>query len=68
MPGVEDKGPESSASGQTPEGSPSIQDDSVGPIGPFPTWKSLYATVVVFGIGLILVLLALTRALDPGTP
>jgi hypothetical protein len=68
MPGAEGSGRDPSASGQTPGGSASVQDDSAGPIGPFPTWKSLYTTVVIFGIGLILVLLVLTRLLDPGTP
>lgn len=43
-------------------------EETKGPIGPFPTWGRLYTTVIVYGVGLILVLWVLTRLLDPGTP
>lgn len=44
--------------GQAGEG----EDD--GPVGPFPSWKAVYTTVVVYGVLLIGILLALTRALS----
>jgi len=44
------------------------QTEPEGPIGPFPTWGRLYATVLVYGVVLILILLFLTRVLDPGIP
>ncbi|MFC1660337.1 hypothetical protein ACFL3S_02575 [Gemmatimonadota bacterium] len=39
-----------------------------GPIGPFATWGRLYAVVLFYGVSVILLLLFLTRVLDPGTP
>ena len=37
-----------------------------GPVGPFPSWRWLYGTVVAWGILLIGLLTLLTRLLDPG--
>lgn len=44
-----------------------VESDDI-PIGPFPTWGRLYLTVLAYGIILIVILLLLTRLLDPGTP
>jgi len=38
--------------------------DSEEPIGIFPTWKSLYITVVIYALGLIGLLAYLTVRLD----
>lgn len=35
-----------------------------GRVGPFPNWKSLYVTVVIYGFLVIGALLVLTRALS----
>jgi hypothetical protein len=40
--------------------------DDEGPIGPFSTWAGLYLAVILYGIGMILLLLFLTRVLEPG--
>ena len=42
--------------------------DEGEPIGPFATWRHLYIVVLTYGVALILLLLFLTRVLDPGTP
>jgi hypothetical protein len=36
-------------------------------IGPFSSWGRLYAVVLLYGVAMILLLLLLTRLLDPGT-
>jgi len=41
------------------------QDDE-GPVGPFPGWKALYWTVVVYGVVVIGILTLLTRVLSHG--
>lgn len=38
-------------------------DDS-GPVGPFPSWGALYATVVVYAVGVIVLLYLFTVFLD----
>jgi hypothetical protein len=50
------------------ESAPAKETEPEDPIGPFPTWGRLYATVFIYGAILILILLILTRVLDPGTP
>jgi len=42
------------------------RSDEAGPIGPFPSWPSVYGTVVVYGVAMILFLWILTHLLDPG--
>ena len=44
----------------------STREDEKGPIGPFPSWKWVYGTVLVYGTLVILTLWILTRILDPG--
>lgn len=39
--------------------------DEQGPVGPFRSWAWLYATVLVYGTVVILLLYAMTRLLDP---
>lgn len=56
------------SSAPSPDAEASKAEETTGPIGPFPTWGRLYTTVIVYGVGLILVLVILTRLLDPGTP
>lgn len=48
----------------TPGGS--SNPDEEGPIGPFPDWTSVYGTVLVYGVAMILFLWLMTRVLDPG--
>ena len=36
-----------------------------GPVGPFPSWKWVYGTVLGYGALVIIVLWILTRLLDP---
>ena len=36
------------------------------PVGIFPSWRWVYATVVVYGVALILLLTVLSRILDFG--
>ena len=45
----------------------STNAESDGPVGPFSSWRQMYAVVLVYGVGLILLLLLLTWLLDPGT-
>jgi hypothetical protein len=40
--------------------------ESDEPVGPFSSWRVLYALVVLYGIGMIILLLVLTWLLDPG--
>ena len=47
---------------------PSGGDEEEERIGLFPSWKSLYATVVVYGIAVILILYILTIVLGFGSP
>jgi hypothetical protein len=42
------------------------EGDEEGRVGPFPSWRSLYWTVVVYGLVVISVLAVLTRALGFG--
>lgn len=37
------------------------------PVGPFPSWKWVYGTVLVYGTLTILILWALTRILGSGS-
>ncbi len=46
---------------------PSRDDDGEERIGLFPSWKSLYATVVVYGVVVILILYILTIVLGFGS-
>jgi len=53
-------------SGPATEGAqppPSRDDEGEERIGLFPSWKSLYTTVVVYGIAVILILYILTIVL-----
>ena len=60
------KGPAGGGVGPGPKGVRSIREDEKGPIGPFPNWKWVYGTVLVYGTLVILALWILTRILDPG--
>lgn len=42
--------------------------DEGEPIGIFPTWRRLYATVIVYWVLLVAVLYTLTLLLDAGRP
>jgi hypothetical protein len=44
----------------------SASNEEKGPIGPFPRWKWVYGTVLLYGTLMILALWILTRVLDPG--
>jgi hypothetical protein len=46
----------------------SAEDDEGGPIGIFPSWGWLYATVLVYATALIVLLHIFTVTLDFGTP
>ncbi len=46
---------------------PSREDEGEERIGIFPSWKSLYVTVIVYGAAVILILYILTIALGFGT-
>ena len=46
---------------------PSGGDEGADRIGPFPSWKSLYSTVVVYGVAVILILYILTIVLGFGS-
>ena len=37
-------------------------------IGPFPSWRALYASVIAYTLALIVVLYVLTRLLDFSVP
>jgi len=43
-------------------------DDDDCRIGIFPSWRSLYVTVVVYTLALIVLLYVFTVALDHGSP
>jgi len=43
-----------------------VSQDEEGRIGIFPDWRSLYVTVVVFGVAVIVILTILTRVLSFG--
>ena len=43
-----------------------MSQDEEGRIGIFPSWRSLYVTVIVFGVAVIVLLTILTRALNFG--
>jgi hypothetical protein len=45
-----------------------LDEDDEGPGGIFPTWRSLYATVLVYTVVLVIVLHAFTVALDHSAP
>jgi hypothetical protein len=45
-----------------------IDDEDEGPVWIFPSWRWLYATVLVYTVVLVAVLHAFTVALDHGTP
>lgn len=44
-----------------------MSQDEEGRIGVFPDWRSLYVTVVVFGVVVIVILTILTRVLSFGS-
>ena len=46
---------------------PSREDEGEERIGPFPSWKSLYTTVVVYGVAVIILLYILTIVLGFGS-
>lgn len=50
-----------------PDGVPD-PDEEGEPIGPFPTWRSLYATVLVYFVLLVVALWVLSVTLDRGAP
>ena len=54
------------ATGST-EQPPSREDEGEERIGPFPSWKSLYVTVVVYGVAVIILLYILTIVLGFGS-
>ena len=54
-------------SADAPEAAPSPDDDS-GPVGIFPSWGWLYATVIVWAFLLVLALHLFTVALDHNIP
>ena len=54
------------ATGGTPQ-PPSREDEGEERIGLFPSWKSLYTTVVVYGVAVILILYILTIVLGFGS-
>ncbi len=39
-----------------------------GRIGPFPSWRALYAAVILYTAALVVILYGLTRLLDHGVP
>ena len=43
-----------------------MSQDEEGRIGVFPDWRSLYVTVVTFGVAVIVILTILTRVLSFG--
>jgi len=43
-----------------------VGKEEEGRVGPFPSWKWVYGTVLVYGTLVIGVLWILTRLLDPG--
>jgi len=45
---------------------PGRPPDEEGPIGPFPDWRWVYGTVLVYGVVVIGVLTILTRILSFG--
>jgi len=46
-------------------GDPALSDDGdSGRIGPFSSWRALYATVIAYTAGMIALLYVLTRILD----
>jgi len=47
---------------------PAEPDDGGEPIGPFPTWRALYATVLVWAAVLVALLYVFTRVFDRGVP
>ena len=61
--GQEGRGPVDDA---YPGGGTGVPSGEEGPIGPFPNWRWVYGTVLVYGVGVILGLWILTRVLDPG--
>jgi len=42
------------------------EPDEEGPVGPFPSWKWVYGSVLAYGALVIIALWILTRILDPG--
>ncbi len=52
--------------GMAPEPGGKPRRDEEGRIGPFPSWSWVYATVLIYGVLMILALWVLTRILDPG--
>ncbi len=42
------------------------RDEAEGPVGPFRSWRALYAAVIAYTAGLILLLYLATRLLDFG--
>lgn len=46
----------------------SEMDESGEPIGPFPTWKALYATVLVWWAFMVVMLWVFTVVFDRGVP
>jgi hypothetical protein len=44
------------------------EDDEEGPVGIFPSWRWLYATVLLYTVALVIGLHAFTVALDHSTP
>jgi len=52
----------------SPDDRPGEPDDEGEPIGPFPTWRALYATVLVWAAILVILLYVFTRMFDQGVP
>ena len=44
-----------------------MSQDEEGRIGIFPNWRTLYVTVIVFGVAVIIILTILTQLLSFGT-
>lgn len=50
------------------EGGDGERDDDDGPVGIFPSWRWLYATVLVYAMLLLIALHVFTVAFDHGAP
>ena len=59
------RGEPSRAEAPRATGATGAEDD--GPVGPFPSWGWLYGVVLAYGVLVILLLILLSRLLDPGT-
>jgi hypothetical protein len=56
------------AASVSPEPGPVDPDDEGEPIGPFPTWRALYGTVLLWAAVLVILLYVFTKVFDRGVP